>query len=137
MLTEDDAQSYLEHVAAELQELTYEELERYARSHDMLGDWQTREFVVDGETVEVNTMISELGPLRKRMSVEMTLAAEGDTGWTEVPCVYFERYKSGRLHVVVTTKWENALGKALPYVFITAVVIGLAALVWNRFLRVE
>ena len=78
MLSQQDAYACLETAAAELKELSYEELERFAKSHCMLDNWQNRELLLDGEKVDVNTMICKLGRLYKRVSVEMTLSAEGD-----------------------------------------------------------
>ena len=136
MLSQQDAYACLEAVASELKELSYEELERFAISHGMLGDWQSREFLVDGETVYVNTMIAKLGRIHKRISVELNLRAEGDILPADTPYLYFERYKSGRFYPSVReAATEAALFKALPYVFIGGVVIALVALVWHLFLR--
>ena len=135
MLSQQDAYARLETAAAELKELSYEKLEIFARSHCMLDNWQSRALLVDGETFDVNTMICKLGRLHKRISVEMTVSAEGDIQWSETPCVYFERYKSGRLYVAQAKGWEIALFKAVPYAFLGVVAIALLALVWHVFLR--
>jgi len=76
-----------------------------------------------------------LGRIRKRVCVEMVLSAEGGSRWADTPCVYFERFESGRLYEGRATGWEIALLKALAYVGFGGVVIGLLALMWHLFLR--
>lgn len=138
MLSLEAANAYLEMAASDLKELSYDELESFARSHCMFDNWQSRESLVEGEKVEVNTMICKLGRLHKRISVEMTLSVEGEGEGDALsyPFIYFERFKSGRLYPSPREEArEAALFKALPYAFFGGVVLGLLALVWHLFLR--
>ena len=136
MISREKACACLEAAGAELNELSYAELEGFARSHGKLDDWHSREVLVDGHTVYVNTMIGKLGCVHKRISVELTLSAEGEILPADTPCLYFERYESGRFYPSAREEaWEAAVRKALPYVFIGGVVMVLLALVWYLFLR--
>ena len=136
MISREKACACLESESAKLKELSYEELERFARSHSMFDSWQSRELQVDGEKVEVNTMMGKLGRIHKRISVELTLSAEGDILQADTPCLYFERFKSGRFYPSPKEKTrEAALLKALAYLFFGTSVIIAAGLVWYFFFR--
>ena len=136
MLSQEDADACIEAAAADLKSLSYEELERLARLHGSSDEWQSRELQTAGETVYVNTTFAKFGRFRKRVSVEMVLSAEGGCDWPRVPCVYFERFKSGQLFVArAPGELVRTLFHALPYAFVSGVVIALAVLVWHLFLR--
>ena len=117
MLSQNDADRCIEAAAVELKSLSYEELERFAELEDRDDAVLDRQLDVFGETVYVNIAIGKLGRFRKRICVEMILSAEGGHQWARVPCVYFERFESGRLWVAQARRSENALFSALPYVF--------------------
>ena len=135
MIPREKARACLEAAAADLKELSYEELERFAGSHCMLDNWQSRELEVDGEKVDVHTMMCKLGHIHKRISVELTLSAHGGILPPDTPCVYFERFESGRFYPSSREKArEAALFKALPYALLGLVVIALLTLVWHLFL---
>lgn len=138
MISQEQADAVLARAAQEYMKMSYDELRRLDNRlspPDKHGWCELPPITVDGEKYHISMLVGELPLFRRRICVEMILHSEDGTEWPRVPCVYFERFKSGRLHVVVTTKWENALMEALPYVFISAVVIGLPALVWHLFLR--
>ena len=135
MLSQEGANACIEAAAAELKQLSYEELEKLAACQDGNDVTLDRELKVSGETVYVNTAIGKLGRIHKRVCVEMVLSAKGGTLWPDTPCVYFERFESGRLYVARAKGWETALFKALPYAFLGVVAIALVALVWHLFLR--
>lgn len=135
MISREDARAYLESESNKLKGLSYEELERFARSHNLFDNWKSHALQISDEKIDVNTMICRLGRIRKRISVELTLSAEGGILPADAPCLYFERFKSGRFYPSPREKTrEAALLRALPYAFV-GVVIGLLALVWHLFLR--
>ena len=136
MIPLEDAEACLEAAAAELRELSYEELERFARSHGMLDDWQSREVQIDGEKVDVNTMIGKLGRIHKRISVELTLSAESGMLPADTPFLYFERYESGRLYPSPREAAMDAvLAKVFPYALFGLVTITLLGFAWFLFAR--
>jgi len=136
MISRDRACACLETAAGDLKRMSYEELERFAISHGTLCDWQSREVLVDGHKVDVNTLMGKVGRIHKRITVEMTLQADVGILCADTPCLYFERYKSGRFYPSPREEArEAALRKALPYASLGGVVIALLALVWHLFLR--
>ena len=138
MLSLSEARECIETAAADLELLNYEELESLARSHDMFGQWQSREVQVGGDKVDVNTMMSKLGWIHKRISVEVNLSAEGDLVPAETPFRYFERYKSGRFYPSRPEEArEAAQRRAVSYALLCVTVIGLLALILYVLLRVK
>lgn len=136
MLSQSDVNQCIATAAADLKRMSYEELERFAESNRMLNDWKSREVLVGGHTVYVNTMICKLGHIQKRISVELSLSAEGEIVPVDTPFLYFERYKSGRFYPSPREEArEAALAKALPYTLVGIVAIGLMGLVWYFLLR--
>ena len=136
MLSLSEARECIETAAADLERLDYEELESFARSHDMFHQWQSREVQVGGEKVYVNTMMGKLGWIHKRISVELSLSAEGDIVPADTPFLYFERYKSGRFYPSPREEAREAsLAKALPYALPSVAVLGLLIVIWYVFLR--
>ncbi|MCH7701933.1 MAG: hypothetical protein IID37_09610 [Planctomycetes bacterium] len=136
MLSEQDARACLETAAAELKEMSYEELEEYAQAHGMFDSWQSRETQVDGKTIYINTMLAKYGRIHKRISVEMILGAEDRELPRITPIMWFERYKSGRFYPSPREDARIAATvKALPYALLVVVVIALLGVVWHLFLR--
>ncbi len=135
MLSQSEASRLIEESAQELQHLSYKELVRLATRGDRAHCTIHRKLEALGETVYVNTTIERLGRFRKRLCVEMVLSAEGGAKWPVTPCVYFERFESGRLYVARAKGWEIAIFKALPYVFVTGVAFVVVTLLWYLFLR--
>jgi hypothetical protein len=135
MICREKACACLEAAAADLKAMSYEELERFGRSEGMLNNWQSQERQVDGERVYVNTMICKLGRIQKRVSVELTLSAEAGKLPANTPCLYFERFKTGRFYPTLREEArEPALHGALPYVLVGVVAIILLALVSYLFM---
>ncbi len=135
MISRENACACLEAASTPLKELSYQELERFAESRCMLDNWKSQQLQVDGEDVYVNTMIARLGRIHKRISVELTLSAERGILPLDTPCVYFERFASGRFFPSPREQTrEAALLKSLPYALLGGIVIGLLALVWYLFL---
>ncbi len=98
MISQEMACACLEAAAAELKEMTYEELERFAESCGIFGDWKSRELEHDGVAVEVVMLAGKLGLIRKRISIEITLSTVGGEAPDRTYCRYFERYRSGRFY---------------------------------------
>ena len=136
MIPREKADACLEAAAADLKSLSYKELERLADLHGSADEWQTRELQVDGETVYISTTFAKFGRFRKRVSVEMVLGGEGQQKQWGHPFIYFERFESGRLYPSSGANgWKAAGFKALVYVFLGGVVIGLLGLLWHLFVR--
>ena len=138
MITQEQANACLEEVARELKGMSYEELCLLLTQLPCSPSsrWRaSRQLSVAGEKLYVNVLISRLDYFRRRVSVEMVLSSEGETQWPHVPCVYFERFKSGRLSAREASRWEVMLFKALPYAFVALVAIGLAIFVLYLLLR--
>ena len=98
MLTVEDATRHLERAARELEALSYDELAKLAEAQDDNPELLSRYEQCQGTEVYIDTAVVKLGRLRKRVSVEMILTADGWEAWARVPCVYFERYASGKLY---------------------------------------
>ena len=135
MISREHADACLEEASADLKAMSYEELETFAESHSLFDDWQSRELELDCGAAAVFILASQLGHINKRISIEMTLSSVAEEVPERTYCVYFERFKSGRLYVGRAKGWEIAVFKALPYALVGVVVIGLLALVWHLFLR--
>ena len=135
MLSQKDADACLEAASADLKSLSYNDLEKLAKRQTPNGEEENIELKVAGKRAYISTTITKFGRFRKRVSVEMVLAVEGGKELKRTPCVYFERFESGRLYVARAKGWEIALFRALPYAFLGVVAIALVALVWHLFLR--
>lgn len=136
MLSREKANACLEAAAADLKSLSYQELERLAKLHGSADEWQSRELQVDGETVCISATFAKFGRFRKRVSVEMVLGVEGEEKRWRCPFIYFERFESGRLYPSPGAKgWEAAVFKALLYVLIAGVVLGLGFLTLHLILH--
>lgn len=87
----------------DLKRMDYMELERIAEAQNGKEEI-LREFVIDGSRGYVLSSTFRLGlPLRRRVGVE--LRAVSDTLSGKTPCVYFERYLSGRIRLFKIEKW--------------------------------
>ena len=135
MLTQHDADQCIEAASAELKSLSYEELEKFVELEGRGDAALDRELEVSGEIVYVNTTIGKLRRFRKRICVEMILSAEGGHEWERVPCVYFERFESGRLWVAPRSRWAETLFRALPYVFFVVGAFVFAVWIVRLILR--
>lgn len=97
------ARTLLDHIGAELQALSYEQLQALDKqlpwnANDPKDEWRfLRDVTWDDQKAQVYALIDEWG-LRKRISVELILLSEdGSIGPDNLGCVYFERSKSGKL----------------------------------------
>jgi len=117
--------------------MSYEELENYAVTNCMSGDWQSRELVVEGERIYVNILMWRLGHICKRISVEISLSADRDDILPPINAsYYFERYKSGRMYPATeVTGKRSGLLKMLRYLFFATVILALIMLQVWYFLR--
>ena len=105
MISQEQADAALVQAARELMEMSYDELalldNRLPRSPE--DEWrELPSIAVGGEKFHVHLLIGKIGWFRRRFSVEMVLNSEDGTQWPRVPCVYFERFRSGRLYVART-----------------------------------
>jgi hypothetical protein len=135
MLSQDDANQCIEAAAAALKSMSYDELKKLCAEQNRDALPLNKELIVSGETVYVNVAIGELNRIRKRVCVEMVLSAESGALWPETPSVYFERFESGHLYDRRPRQWEIALFRAMPHMFVIAIVMALFVVVWYLFLR--
>ncbi len=137
MFSEEQVDACFEAAAANLKAMTYEQLEDYADTHGTWYVWKDRDFRFDGETINVSTLMGRLGRTKKgqRVTVEISLDAEEGVLPRRSRCVYFERYKSGRLYDAEASEWEIAVFRSIPYLFLLFTAIGLLALAWNLLMR--
>ena len=81
-------------------------------------------------------MMGKLGRIHKRISVELSLSAEGDIVPADTPFLYFERYKSGRFYPSPREQArDDLILLPLLYSFMGAGVLGLLIVIWYVFLR--
>ena len=131
MVSRETVGACLDAAAAELKEMSYEELERFAESHGMFGDWKRRELEHDSVTVEVFMLAGKLGHIRKRISIEITLSTVAGEAPERTYCRYFERYQSGRFYPSPREEARDAvLAKVFPYALVGLATIMLLGLAW-------
>jgi len=95
----EQVNAYLEAASTELKSLSYDELAALADEHASGAVQAVREVQFAGKKAYLETILYKCGPMRKHVSVEVLLATENDAGKALTASVYFERFKSGRLHV--------------------------------------
>ena len=109
MISRKQATDYLQKEAAELMALNYDELRALADRLQASSDeeWpELKRLTVDGETLHICALIRTWG-LRRRVSVELlVLNDDGTISPKVIPGVYFERFKSGRLHRPNVEWWQ-------------------------------
>jgi len=129
MISQDRADAAIEDAARSLLEMTYDQLNDLSKRVKRKLAHESWEISVDGEPAYVSMMIGEIGCLRKRVCVELVLGSECADQWAHVPCVYFERFKSGRLYVARASAWHMVAVYALllaGITFVALVVLHLA-----------
>ena len=135
MITQQEADAAIEKASEEFKHLSYEELKRRTMLQESGHEEPNRQLRIAGETVYANTRFAMFGIYRKRVSVEMVLLVDSEERWHRVPCVYFERFESGRLYVPDAKKWERA---AKPMLYASAIVlIASIAYFLHKFLNAE
>ena len=96
----DEAMKLRDRVAREFENMSYEQLQELSATLDRAVDgWTTlrREELPSGG-LDVEALISEWGLVRRRISVELSVYSDdGSIHPGVVPCVYFERFASGRI----------------------------------------
>jgi len=74
----------------------------YLQLRDIANTTEGRLVITDrmwrGSPIRLTIQVHHFGRLRRRVSVEIVASAEGDDSWPWTPCIYFERYASGRLY---------------------------------------
>jgi hypothetical protein len=95
-MTQDQAKTILSEIANQLKSFSYADLQKLDASED--DEWRLfREVVIGSEKLTIFALISEWG-LRRRISVELiALSEDGAIGPENIGCVYFERFRSGKL----------------------------------------
>jgi len=139
MIPKEDAWVVLDAAASRLKSLTYKELALVAAELPSSPNSEWREWqqaTINGQNLHIDVLIGEWGLLRRRISVEVVANSDDGTLTPAViPCVYFERFKSGRLYIPRTKTWEIAIFKTLSYVFVSGIAFVVVALVWYLFVR--
>ena len=96
----DEAMKLRDRVAREFENMSYEQLQELSATLERAVDgWTTlrREELPSGG-LDVEALISEWGLVRRRISVELSVYSDdGSIHPGVVPCVYFERFASGRI----------------------------------------
>ncbi|GMU26453.1 MAG: hypothetical protein AMXMBFR16_13580 [Candidatus Uhrbacteria bacterium] len=97
MLSESEAKRFLDAEAWELAALSYHQLIAFAQLTTRKEYESRKRVVISGDAVSVNGRFALIGVFFKRICVELTLLRDDGQRWLNVPCVYFERYASGKL----------------------------------------
>ncbi len=96
----DEAIKLRDRVVRDFENMSYEQLREFSAKLDRTVDgWTTlrREELPSGP-LDVHVLICHWGLVRRRVSVEVTVNSEdGSIHPGVVPCVYFERFASGRI----------------------------------------
>ena len=96
----DEAMKLRDRVARDFENMNYEQLQELSATLDRTVDgWTTlrREELPSG-ALDVDALICQWGLVRRRISVELTVYSDdGSIHPGVVPCVYFERFASGRI----------------------------------------
>jgi hypothetical protein len=98
----DEAIKLRDRVAREFENMSYEQLQELSATLERAVDgWTTlrrEELPSGGLNVNVEALICQWGLVRHRISVELTVYSDdGSIHSGVVPCVYFERFASGRI----------------------------------------
>jgi len=123
-LTVQDADDCVEDVARAYENMSYLQLRDLSNTPE--GRWLVVDRMWRGVPIRLTIQVSHFGRLRHRVSVEIAASAEGDKSWPWTPCVYMERYASGRLYKG-STKGARASVVRRQRVLIQLLVYGLAA----------
>ncbi len=126
MLSQKDANACVKAAADDIMKSSYDELFELLKGQDDIR--LDREVMLSGETFYLSTAIGKLGFWRKRICVEIVLSAKGGFKWPETPCVYFERFKSGRIYLGEVKPWEAILLKAFLFLSFVVAIISLITL---------
>ena len=97
MLTQSDADQCAEEVAAEFLGLSYDQLEGLWRQQRDFEYYLARGRRHHGERVHADIVLEKFGLFRKRVSVEITVTPVDLKPGTLVGCMYFERFRSGKI----------------------------------------
>lgn len=95
----EQVNAYLEAASTALKSLSYDELVTLADEQESGATEAVREVQFAGKKAYLETILCKCGPMRKHVSVEVLLGTEDDAGKPFTASVYFERFRSGRLHV--------------------------------------
>jgi hypothetical protein len=96
----DEAIELRDRIARDFESMSYEQLQELSATLDRTVDgWTTlrREELPSG-ALDVDALICQWGLIRRRISVELAVYSDdGSIHPGVVPCVYFERFASGRI----------------------------------------
>ncbi len=122
MLSQAEADRCIEDVGEEYRRRTYDELSALMGDNAGASTTLHPRIVIGEHTVYANITLCHLRRLRKRICVECVLSAEGGQDWARTPCVYFERYQTGRI-------WEMSAREAAVWLFVWYFCLVLTAAV--------
>jgi len=130
MISETRALAMLESAAGLLRNMSYGELSELEQKCKQDPQICTQEIEIEQEPAWLST-VERYGLFRRRISVEMTISADSDDQWSNVPCVYFERFKSGRLYEArVLSKFGATSDVLLLFCIPVSVCLLIALIVW-------
>lgn len=133
MISQQEAEVLLAHAADEFIGMSYDELKQLEK-RIASGGADSRELLIHGEKLVIFISIGEYGVFRKRVAVELTLAAAWPAQWPRTPCAYFERFRSGRLYVATHAPIDTPVILALQVLGGVSILLvaGYAiALIWR------
>lgn len=113
-------------VARELESKSYERLQEFLTtlSRDEIGLADICSEDTPHGTLHVCGVISEWGLIRRRISVELTVHSEdGSVHPGVVPCIYFERFATGRIIKPVWRGTVAEIAQALTLVLALALIV--------------
>jgi hypothetical protein len=95
LLTAQDADDCVKDVSRAYESMSYRRLRDLSNTPE--GRWSVVDRMWRDVPIRLTIQVNRFGLLRRRASVEIVASAEGDTSWPWTPCVYFERFASGKL----------------------------------------
>lgn len=128
MNSRETAFARLEAASAHLKTLSYEELQKLAAGLPCSphSEWRKlQQITVDGKPLHIDVLMGKWGLFRRRISVEVVVNSDdGTITAAVVPCVYFERLKSGQLREpTVTPQRVIVVSIVLVVILVVAVVV--------------
>ena len=131
LLTVQDADDCVEDAARLYENMSYSELRALASTPE--GRWSVVDRTWRDIPIRLTIQVNHYGLFWRRASVEIVASAEGDSSWPWTPCVYMQRYPSGRLWKGRTkgtkassVKLQTYLVQLLIYAAAAAVILALA-----------
>jgi hypothetical protein len=95
LLTAQDADDCVKDAARAYESMSYLQLRALSKTPE--GRWLVADRTWRGVPIRLTIQVHHFGLLRPRASVEIVASAPGEKSWPWTPCVYLERFASGKL----------------------------------------